>query len=236
MSFYEGGADYGTKSTMPAGDYTDSVIDITRCLSGSKRDMIQQFAMQTRVPIEVVQAAAKYPCGGSCSDSDWKLHRFSAYRDDYKAALVAGFVIDDIANITKFFAELDSQGSLKIVDIKSLEYSIFAFNDKADHWTSLKKSVRDFNNCRDDLYHIELTYNKKPFGIIVSSYHTKVGKLGYSDDRNKSLKEYWFPKIDQYFHAENVRNQDKSVIVLDFVEQCRTNVKARQKAEANNEL
>lgn len=230
MSFYDVPGD-GPKS-LPVSDYTDSVIEITRGMKPKVSEMIQQLAMGTRVDLAVIRAAAKY-ANTDTGDSEYKVVRRASYGDDYKSTLVPGFVINDIANAIPFFKELDSQGSLKIEDIKSLKYSIMAFNTRPENWTSIKKSLTRFNLCNDDLYHITLTYNKKPFGMIISSYQTKVGKCSYSSDRNSSLKETWFPKIDAYFHSEENRSVDRVVIVQDFVELCRNAVKGR---EVLNEL
>lgn len=229
MSFYEGcGPGIVPKSSANA-DYTGELTAITRHLKHNQRDMIQSFAVNTRLPMDIVKIAAKYP-SVRATNSDWTPTRTSIGANEFRAGLAPAFVLDDMNNIIKFFKEVDGHGQLKIIDIYSLEYSIFAFNNDEKNWQSLKKSVSAFNNRSDNAYYIALEFNKIKFGIIVTTGDTVIGKLSYTHDKIKSLKEYWFPKIDEYFHKSKGRNQDRSIVVLDFVDQCRANIKARKGA------
>lgn len=230
MSFYEGcGPDISPKSSANNTNYTDELTAITRHLRHSQREMIQSFAFNTKLPLDIVKIAAKYP-SQRATTSDWAPSRTSIGSNAFKAGLAPAFVLNDMSNIIKFFKEVDGHGQLKIIDIYSLEYSIFAFNNDERNWQSLKKSVSAFNSRSDNAYYIALEFNKIKFGIIITTGDTVIGKLSYTSDKIKSLKEYWFPKIDEYFHKAKGRNQDRSVIVLDFVDQCRANIKARKGA------
>ncbi|WWP52224.1 hypothetical protein [Enterobacter phage ZX14] len=230
MSFYEGcGPDISPKSGVNSAEYTDELIAVTRHLKHNQRDMIQSFAVNTRLPMDIIKIAAKYP-SSKITNSDWAPSRSSIGSNDFKAGLAPAFVLNDMNNIIKFFKEVDGHGQLKIIDIYSLEYSIFAFNNDERNWQSLKKSVSAFNNRSDNTYYIALEFNKTKFGVIITTGDTVIGKLSYTSDKIKSLKEYWFPKIDEYFHKAKGRNQDRSIIVLDFVDQCRANIKARKGA------
>ena len=230
MSFYEGCGSYiAPKSGANSADYTDELIAVTRHLKHNQRDMMQSFAISTRLPMDIVKIAAKYP-SVRATNSDWTPTRTSIGANEFRAGLAPAFVLDDMNNIIKFFKEVDGHGQLKIIDIYSLEYSIFAFNNDEKNWQSLKKSVSAFNNRSDNAYYIALEFNKIKFGIIVTTGDTVIGKLSYTHDKIKSLKEYWFPKIDEYFHKSKGRNQDRSIVVLDFVDQCRANIKARKGA------
>lgn len=232
MSFYEGcGSDIVPKSGANSADYTDELIAVTRHLKIGQRDMIQSFAINTRLPMDIVKIAAKYP-SSRATHRDWTPIRTSSITgvSEFRVGLDPAFVLDDMNNIIKFFKEVDGHGQLKIIDIYSLEYSIFAFNNDKKNWQSLKKSVSAFNSRSDTAYYIALEFNKTKFGIIVTTGDTVIGKLSYTHDKIKSLKEYWFPKIDEYFHKSKGRNQDRSIVVLDFVDQCRANIKARKGA------
>lgn len=71
MSFYEGcGPDISPKSGANNAEYTDELIAVTRHLKHNQRDMMQSFAIRTRLPMDIIKIAAKYP-SSKITNSDW---------------------------------------------------------------------------------------------------------------------------------------------------------------------
>lgn len=230
MAFYEGaGPDFHKVDT--SSDYLKSINGLCGMMRSEQRDMIMAFAEGTRLPYDFMKELIKIRAT-SVSDGGWQKTRYHSYSGGgYEAALPHAILIEDVSQLIPFFNAVQKYGSLKISDIKALEYSIFAFNDKPDHWASLAKSVSRFNDYSTDLYNMMFvftdTYGKKTsFSLNINVSRCKVGKLSSSLEKRASLLEYWFPKFDQYFH----KNEDKinETVIKDFVQDCRTAVKERQ--------
>lgn len=225
MSLYEVAGDSRPKKPIET-DYTRAVNDFAKELKVNKPAVIKEMAEFTKLPLTILEIISKYIYASSRPEH-YSMMRNNSFSTNYKAVVPAGFVLDDVNNAIKFFNELNRIGSLKMVDIHALEYSILAFNDGKEHLTSLTKSVEDFSNSRADMYHMHFRYDYNTvtyyFGIIIPINHTRIGGLTYEREKRQSLLEYWFPKYDEYFS----KGKDKvsEAIIKEFIDECRQNVK-----------
>lgn len=225
MSLYEVAGDSRPKKPVET-DYTRAVNDFAKELKVNKPAVIKEMAEFTKLPLAILEIVSKYIYASSRPEH-YSMTRNNSLSTNYKAAIPAGFVLDDVNNAIKFFNELNRIGSLKMVDIHALEYTILAFNDGKEHLTSLTKGVENFSNSRADMYHMHFRYDYNTvsyyFGIIIPINHTRIGGLTYDREKRQSLLEYWFPKYDAYFS----KGKDKvsEAIIKDFIDECRQNVK-----------
>lgn len=228
MAFYEG--DGFVPKTQNTNEYLELIKGMCGMLRSDQKEMVMSFAEGTRLPYDFMKEIVKL-CASRVIDGSWNKTRGGSYTgSNYEAALPHAIVIEDVSDLIPFFNKIQGLGHLKITDIKALEYSIYAFNDKADHWASLAKDVSIFNGYNTDMYNMSFVFTdeagkKTPFALNISLNRCKVGKLTRNNEKRASLLEYWFPKFDQYFHKST--NKVNEAIIRDFVNDCRTAVKER---------
>lgn len=224
MSFYEGsGPDLNPRFTMDLKGKSNSV-----------NTMFFNLMEKTNLPLEVVEILAEYT-DPLPSKSCWETTRASEFGGAvYKSPLSPSFTFKYVSSCIKMFKDIETLGSLKLLDIKSLEYSILAFNESPTRWCSIKESVAKFNARRDSFFHLDFQFidragKKYNFGAIINDISCIVGPLKNNEDKRSSLKSYWFPKMDEYFHSNRaVSPMMITSLINDFIEDCREAVKGRK--------
>lgn len=228
MAFYE---DCGPITPVVTQDnYISMINGLCGNMRSDQKEMIMAFAKGTRLPYDFIKELIKLRAE-RLSDGSWQKTRSGSYRGDFEAALPHAILVNDMDNLIPFFNAVQKYGSLKISDIKALEYSIYAFNDKDDHWASLSKNVNEFNGFNADLYSMMFLFTdfngiKTPFSLNININRVKAGKLTTARDIRSSLLTYWFPKIDEYFHKGE--GKANTAVINDFIQHCRDAIKERR--------
>lgn len=166
--------------------------------------------IKDRYPEDLVNCIEPFICS-KCSDD-----RYTVSHGGYTTILPTAIVIDDITSFENIIRKLANKFDIKLVDLVSMEYSLYALNDDKNNIKSLLKDDKIFSNLTC-LY-----------GFIID---IKIGDNLYSINLLNSLQETrtHIPKYDIPAYMIEIANKlfdsDKAyhnnLLIEEFVKYCR---------------
>lgn len=200
---YENSFDTGYESDIPEN---------WKYPSRHVKNQITYFCANSGLPDSLVKTFIPFVDDSSCSDRYELNHRLTMTNPNRTNHLAPALFIKEIKNLKKLINECKKKvDSIRFVELLTLEYGIYAFNDEKKHLNYIKRSSGLFSLVLE----VKIDNAKYKFAVNMHPDFSR-NNDGYLD------------RGEVYGHLTKIKSElknDPQLLLAEFVDFCRRNTK-----------